>query len=185
VGEYYCLDSIQLNDTLRYTTRLTGRTSYGGGGVMPDVYVHIDTSEYSTYYRDLTAKGIINQYVIKYVDKHRKSLAKQYKTLAEFDKGFAVSDEMMAEFIALGEKDSVKYDQEKYRTSERLIKDIIKGLIARDVYSDQSAYNVIINHRNRDLQAAIEVLNDRERFDRLLREGNPEYERLVKRHDTK
>ncbi len=185
VGEYYCLDSIQFNDTLRYTTRLTGRTIYGGGGVMPDVYVPIDTSEYSTYYRDLTAKGIINQYVIKYVDKHRKSLAKQYKTLAEFDKGFAVSDEMMAEFIALGEKDSVKYDQEKYRTSERLIKDIIKGLIARDVYSDQSAYNVIINHRNRDLQAAIEVLNDRERFDRLLREGNPEYERLVKRHDTK
>ena len=185
VGEYYSLDSIQFNDTLRYTTRLTGRTIYGGGGVMPDVYVPIDTSEYSTYYRDLTAKGIINQYVIKYVDKHRKSLAKQYKTLAEFDKGFAVSDEMMAEFIALGEKDSVKYDQEKYRTSERLIKDIIKGLIARDVYSDQSAYNVIINHRNRDLQAAIEVLNDRERFDRLLREGNPEYERLVKRHDTK
>ena len=185
VGEYYCLDSIQFNDTLRYTTRLTGRTIYGGGGVMPDVYVPIDTSEYSTYYRDLTAKGIINQYVIKYVDKHRKSLAKQYKTLADFDKGFAVSDEMMAEFIALGEKDSVKYDQEKYRTSERLIKDIIKGLIARDVYSDQSAYNVIINHRNRDLQAAIEVLNDRERFDRLLREGNPEYERLVKRHDTK
>ena len=182
-GEYYSLDRIQFNDTLRYTTRLHGRTIYGGGGVMPDVYVPIDTTEYSTYYRDMTAKGIINQYAIQYVDKNRKSISKQYETLKDFDNGFIVTDAMMRDFIAMGEKDSVKYDEEKYRTSEQLLKDIIKGLIARDVYGDQSAYNVIINHRNRDLKAAIAVLNDRERFDRLLREGNPEYERLVKKHD--
>ena len=180
-GEYYCLDSIQFNDTLRYTTRLNGRTIYGGGGVMPDVFVPIDTTEYSTYYRDLSAKGIINQYSIGYVDEHRKALAKQYKTLKDFDDRFIVTDEMMRDFIAMGEKDSVKYDEEKYRTSEQLLKDIIKGLIARGVYGEQSAYSVIINHRNRDVQAAYEVLNDRERFDRLLREGNPEYERLVKK----
>ena len=182
-GEYYSLDSIQINDTVRYTTRLNGRTIYGGGGVMPDVYVPVDTSEYSTYYRDLTAKGIINQYVIQYVDKNRKNISKQFNTVKAFDNGFTVTDEMMLDFIAMGEKDSVKYDEEKYRTSEQLLKDIIKGLIARDVYGDQSAYNIIINHRNKDLQAAIEVLNDRERFDRLLREGNPEYERLIKKSD--
>ena len=183
VGEYYSLDSIQFNDSLRYTTRLNGRTIYGGGGVMPDVYVPIDTTEYTTYYRDLMAKGITNQYAISYVDKNRKSIAKRYKTVNDFDNGFIVTDEMMRDFIALGEKDSVKYDEEKYRTSEALLKDIIKGLIARDVYGSASAYSVIINHRNRDLKAAIEVLNDRERYDRLLREGNPEYERLVKRND--
>ena len=182
-GEYYCLDSIQFNDSLRYTTRLNGRTIYGGGGVMPDVYVPIDTTEYSTYYRDLTAKGIINQYVIKYVDKNRKSISKQFKTLQDFDSGFTVTDEMMRDFIAMGENDSVKYDEQKFRTSEQLIKDIIKGLIARDVYSDQSAYNVIINHRNRDLQAALDVLNDRDRYNRLLCEGNPDYERLVKKSE--
>lgn len=181
VGEYYCLDSIQFNDTLRYTTRLNGRTIYGGGGVMPDVYVPIDTTEYTTYYRDMSAKGIINQYVIQYVDKNRKGINKRYPTLKEFDNGFIVTDEMMRDFIAMGEKDSVKYDEEKFRTSEQLLKDIIKGLIARDVYGDQSAYSVIINHRNRDLKAALEVLNDRERFNSLLREGNPEYERLVKK----
>ncbi len=182
-GEYYCLDSIQFNDTLRYATRLNGRTIYGGGGVMPDVYVPVDTSEYSTYYRDLSAKGIINQYAIKYVDKNRKAISKQFKTVKDFDNGFTVSDEMMRDFIAMGEQDSVKYDEEKYRTSEQLLKDIIKGLIARDVYGDQSAYSVILNHRNRDLQAAIAVLNDPERFQRLLREGNPEYERLVKKSE--
>ena len=184
-GEYYSLDSIHFNDSLRYTTRLNGRTIYGGGGVMPDVYVPIDTTEYSTYYRDMTAKGIINQFAIQYVDKHRKSIAKQYKTVKDFDRGFTVSDEMMRDFIAMGENDSVKYDEEKYRTSERLLKDIIKGLIARDVYGDQSAYSVIINHRNRDLKAATEVLNDPERYRRLITEGNPEYERLVKHSATK
>ena len=179
-GEYYNLDSIQITDTVRYKTCLNGRTIYGGGGVLPDVYVPIDTSEYSTYYRDLTAKGIINQYVIRYVDKNRKSISKQFKTVTDFDEGFTVTDEMMRDLIALGEKDSIKYDEEKYRTSEQLLKTITKGLIARDVYSDPGAYSVVINHRNHDVQAAYEVLNDRERYDRLLREGNPEYERLVK-----
>ena len=185
-GEYYSLDSIQFNDTLRYTTRLYGRTIYGGGGVMPDVFVPVDTSEYTSYYRDLVAKGITNQYVIGYMDKHRKQLAKRYKTVQDYDKAFDVSDEMMSEFIALGEKDSVKFDEEKYRVSERLLKDIIKGLIARDVFGDASAYSVVINHRNPDLKAAFDVLNDRDRFQRLLREGNPEYERLVvKKSDDK
>ncbi|MBQ9556946.1 MAG: S41 family peptidase [Muribaculaceae bacterium] len=184
-GEYYSLDSIQFNDSLRYTTRLNGRTIYGGGGVMPDIYVPVDTSEYSTYYRDLSAKGIINQYAIKYVDKQRKGISKRFKTVQDFDRGFVVTDEMMRDFIAMGEQDSIKYDEEKYRTSEQLLKDIIKGLIARDVYGDPGAYSIVINHRNHDVQAAYQVLNDRERYNRLLREGNPEYERLVKKGSTK
>ena len=124
-----------------------------------------------------------NQYAIRYVDKQRKQLLGQYKTVKDYDNAFVVSDEMMRDFIAMGEQDSVKYDEEKYRTSEQLLKAIIKGLIARDVYGDQSAYNIIINHRNHDLKAALELLNDRKRYERLLREGNPEYERLVKHKD--
>ena len=182
-GEYYSLDSIQFNDSLRYSTLINHRIIYGGGGVMPDVYVPVDTSEYSTYYRDLTAKGITNQYVIGYVDKNRKSISKQFPTVKDFDNGFVVSNEMMRDFIALGEKDSVKYDEEMYRTSENMLKALIKGLIARDVYSDPGAYSVIINHRNPDVQAAYDILNDTEGYQRMLLEGNPEYERLVKRHE--
>ena len=182
-GEYYSLDSIQFNDSLRYTTRLNGRTIYGGGGVMPDVFVPVDTTEYSTYYRDLSAKGILNQFAIKYVDKERKAITKRYATVKEFDEGFVITDEMMRDLIAMGESDSIKYDEEKYRTSEQMLKAITKGLIARDLYGDAGAYSVIINHRNPDVQAAYQVLNDRERYARLLREGNPEYERLVKKHD--
>ena len=182
-GEYYSLDSIQFNDSLRYTTRLNGRTIYGGGGVMPDVFVPVDTTEYSTYYRDLSAKGILNQYAIKFVDKERKAITKRYATVKEFDEGFVITDEMIRDLIQMGESDSIKYDEEKYRTSEQMLKAITKGLIARDLYGDAGAYSVIINHRNPDVQAAYQVLNDRERYERLLREGNPEYERLVKKHN--
>ena len=182
-GEYYSLDSIQFNDSLRYTTRLNGRTIYGGGGVMPDVFVPVDTTEYSTYYRDLSAKGILNQYAIKFVDKERKAITKRYATVKEFDEGFVITDEMMRDLIQMGENDSIKYDEEKYRTSEQMLKAITKGLIARDLYGDAGAYSVIINHRNPDVQAAYQILNDREGYERLLREGNPEYERLVKKHN--
>lgn len=180
-GEYYCLDSIHFNDSLRYTTLTHQRPIYGGGGIMPDIFVPVDTSEYSTYYRDMVAKGIVNQFVIDYVDKHRKDIKKDYPTLEDFDARFALTDADIKRFIEAGEKDKVKYDEEKFRTSERVFRTMIKGLIARDVYSDSSAYTRIVNHRNPDLDAALKVLYDRNRYDSLLRNGNPDYERLVKK----
>ena len=180
-GEYYCLDSISFSDSLRYTTLLHHRPIYGGGGVMPDIFVPVDTSEYSTYYRDMVAKGVVNQFAIDYVDKHRKDLKKEYPSLEDFDARFTVSDDMMKQFVAAGEKEKVKYDEEKYRTSERVFRTMIKALLARDVFADASAYTRIVNHRNRDLEAALKVLYDRELYDSLLQHGNPEYERLVKK----
>ena len=180
-GEYYCLDSIHFNDSLRYTTLRHQRTIYGGGGVMPDIFVPVDTSEYSTYYRDMVAKGIVNQYAIDYVDKHRKQLKSDYPTLEDFDVRFALTDGDIKRFIEAGEKDKVKYDEAQFHTSERVFRTMIKGLIARDVYADSSAYTRIVNHRNPDLDAAVKVLYDRERYDALLRNGNPDYERLVRK----
>lgn len=178
-GEYYNLDSIHFNDSLRYTTLNSGRPIYGGGGIMPDIFVPVDTTEYSTYYRDLVAKGIVNQYVVDFVDKNRKSIKDKYKDVKDFDARFTVSDEQMKDFIAMGEKDSVKYDETKYRTSERVLKSMIKGLIARDIYADPSAYTIVVNHRNPDLDAALSVINDDKRFNELLKQGNTDYERLV------
>lgn len=178
-GEYYNLDSIHFNDSLRYTTLNSGRPIYGGGGIMPDIFVPVDTTEYSTYYRDLVAKGIVNQYVVDFVDKNRKSIKDKYKDVKDFDARFTVSDEQMKDFIAMGEKDSVKYDETKYCTSERVLKSMIKGLIARDIYADPSAYTIVVNHRNPDLDAALSVINDDKRFNELLKHGNTDYERLV------
>ncbi len=180
-GEYYNIDSIQFNDSLRYTTLRNHRTIYGGGGIMPDVYVPIDTSEYSNYYRDMVAKGIVNQYSLGYVDKHRKELQRRYATVADFDRNFEVTDAEMQKFIDMGTADSVKYDAKQYATSREVLRSIIKGLIARDVYADPSAYTVIINHRNRDLKVALDVLNDHKRYAELLKHGNPEYEAIAAR----
>lgn len=184
-GEYYHLDSIQFNDSLTYKTLKNGRTIYGGGGIMPDVFVPLDTTEYSKYYRDLLAKGIINQFAVDYVDKNRTNIKEKYSDVYDFDKRFSITDEDMQAFIAMGEKDNVKYNEEQYKTSEILLKTVIKGLIARDVFADPGAYTIIINHRNKDVQEALRVINDDKLFNSLLTKGNPEYDRLAREHKEK
>ena len=179
------IDSIQFNDSLSYKTLKNGRTIYGGGGIMPDVFVPVDTTENSKYYRDLMAKGIFNLYAVDYVDKHRSAIKSTYSTLTDFDKRFALTEGDLRQFIAMGEKDSVKYDEKQYRTSETLIKTVLKGLIARDVYADPGAYTMIINHRNHDVLEALRVINDDRLFNSLLQKGNPDYERLARQHREK
>lgn len=184
-GEYYHLDSIQFNDSLSYKTLKNGRPIYGGGGIMPDVFVPLDTTENSKYYRDMMAKGIINQFAVDYVDKNRAKIKNTYKDVYDFDKRFAVTDADMKNFIEMGEKDNVKYDAEQYKISENLFKTVIKGLIARDVFADPGAYTIIVNHRNKDVQEALRVINDDNLFNSLLKYGNPEYERLAREHKEK
>ena len=184
-GEYFHLDSIHFNDSLSYKTLKNGRTIYGGGGIMPDVFVPLDTTENSKYYRDLLAKGIINQYAVDYVDKHRAQIKKDYKDVYDFDKRFSLTDADMKDFIAMGEKDSVKYNEKDYKTSERLFKTVLKGLVARDVFADPGAYTIIINHRNNDVQESLRVINDDKLYNSLLQHGNPEYEKLAREHKDK
>ena len=184
-GEYYHLDSIQFNDSLSYKTLKNGRTIYGGGGIMPDVFVPLDTTENSKYYRDMLAKGIINQFAVDYVDKHRAGIKSSYKDVHDFDKRFSLTDADLKAFIAMGEKDSVKYNEKDYKTSERLFKTVLKGLIARDVFADPGAYTIIINHRNTDVQEALRVINDDKLFNSLLTRGNPDYDRLAREHKEK
>lgn len=184
-GEYFHLDSIHFNDSLSYKTLKNGRTIYGGGGIMPDVFVPLDTTENSKYYRDLLAKGIINQYAVDYVDKHRAQIKNDYKDVYDFDKRFSLTDANMKDFIAMGEKDSVKYNEKDYKTSERLFKTVLKGLVARDVFADPGAYTIIINHRNNDVQEALRVINDDKLYNSLLQHGNPEYEKLAREHKDK
>ena len=184
-GEYFHLDSIQFNDSLTYKTLKNGRTIYGGGGIMPDVFVPLDTTENSKYYRDMLAKGIINQYAVDYVDKHRAQIKNNYKDVQDFDKRFSLTEADMKNFIAMGEKDSVKYNEKDYKTSERLFKTMLKGLVARDVFANPGAYTIIINHRNNDVQEALRVINDEKLYNSLLKNGNPEYERLAREHKEK
>ncbi len=167
-GELANADSIHMPDSLRYYTLKAHRLIYGGGGIMPDVFVPLDTTEFSDYYRDLVARGTINQYVIDYVDKHRKEIAGKYKKLADFDRNFVVDDTMLADLQAAGTRDSIALDTIQYQRSRNLIADVVKALIARDVYADTGAYNMVINHRDPIFKHAMEVINDKKRYESLL-----------------
>ena len=184
-GEYYHIDSIQFNDSLKYTTLKNHRVVYGGGGIIPDIFVPVDTSEYSTYYRDMLAKGVIYQYALDYVDKHRAELKSRYATAADFDKKFELTAADMQAFIADGEKAKVSYNEKGFTTSKGVFGTVLKGIIGRDLYSDQGVYSMIVNHRNPDLQAALKVLNDESRFQSLLHDGNPEYAKLAAEHKAR
>ena len=181
-GEYYNIDSIQFNDSLKYTSLKNHRVVYGGGGIMPDVFVPVDTTEYSKYYRDMLAKGVIYQFALDYVDKNRKALKSSYSNVEKFDQFFSLSGDDMQAFIAAGEKEKVAFNEEQYATSKEVFKCYLKGLIARDLYTEDNAFNIIVNHRNRDLQEALRLINDTSRYQSLLLTGNTEYEKIAARH---
>lgn len=167
-GELMHADSIHVADSLKYTTLKAQRVIYGGGGIIPDVFVPVDTTEYSKYYADLSAKGVLIQYTLGYIDKHRDELKAQYADVESFDKGFAVSDAMMKELIAMGEKEGVKYDEEQFNTSKNVLELLLKSLIARDVF-DQEAFTIIYNSRNDLLKEGLRVINDDNLYNSLLR----------------
>ena len=167
-GELANADSIHLPDSLKYSTLKSGRVIYGGGGIMPDVFVPLDTTEFSDYYRDLVARGTINQYVIDYVDKHRKELSARYATVADYDRSFVVDSTMLHDLKLSGMRDSIEFDSVQYVRSKALIAYVVKALIARDVYADVSAYNMVINHRDPIFKEALRVINDDARYRELL-----------------
>jgi carboxyl-terminal processing protease len=166
-GEFSSADSIQFADSLKYATLRNGRVVYGGGGIMPDRFVAIDTTFYSKYYRDMVAKGVLNQFGIDYVDRHRDALNKQYRSESEFVQRFVVTDQMMQSLIDRGEKDGVKFDEEQYATSREYMRVLLKALIARDLY-DISAYYRVANLLNPIYVQGLQLINNPDEYDSLL-----------------
>ena len=166
-GEFMNADSIHFSDSLKYVTLKNKRKIYGGGGIMPDVFVPLDTTEYTNYYRDVVAKGVLNQFVIDYVDKNRTELTGKYRDVEAFDKDFVVDNSLLEDLKVQAEKEKIKFDEEQYNKSKDLISLIIKALIARDLY-DTEAYFRIINHRNKMLNKALEIINNDKEYKKLI-----------------
>ncbi len=167
-GEFSNADSVHFDESLKYTTLKNNRTVYGGGGIMPDLFVPIDTTSYSDYYRNLVAKGILNKCCIDFVDKNRKELMQTYPNEDSFVNNFEVSDEMMNKLIDMGTRDSVKFDKEQYKTSETMMRVILKALVAGDLYENGSYYRVA-NVLNPVYKQALELINDKKRYDALMK----------------
>ena len=160
-GELTNADSIHFPDSLKAQTKKLERTVYGGGGIMPDYFVPIDTTLYSDYHRNLLAKGVIMKFTMKFIENHRKDLANQYKKFDSFNDKFVINDEMLAALREMGEKEGVKFDEKQYETSLPLIKTQLKALIARDLW-DMNEYFQVMNSTNQSVQKALEILNSNE-----------------------
>jgi carboxyl-terminal processing protease len=106
-GEMFSQDSIKFPRKLKYKTLLKGKTVYGGGGIMPDIFVPLDTSSYSNYYGRLVRAGILNQYYLNWVDSHRNQLAKDYTKFEKFNKKFEVTDQMIEEMVLMAEAQKI------------------------------------------------------------------------------
>ena len=166
-GEFSNADSIQFADSLKCYTLKNRRVVYGGGGIMPDVFVPLDTTEYSDYYRDLVAKGILNQFVLQYVDSTRKELKAQYPSVDKFETDFVVGDDLLKQLTEAGERDSVKFNEEQFNVSREMLRTVVKALVARDIY-DMEAYFRIVNRRNNIFTEALRVINDDKLYKSLL-----------------
>ncbi len=167
-GELWSADSIQRPDSLKFYTLKNHRPVYGGGGIIPDVFVPADTSYYSVYYRDLVAKGAVNRTVIGYVDANRAALKAKYPTHEDFNRNFTLPDELITKLIEAGTDDKVEYNAEQWERSKPLVEAIMTGLIARDLYDDGSYYRPL-SKLNKDFTTALDLINDEQRYRSLLK----------------
>lgn len=156
-GEFFHADSVKFNDSLKYTT-LNGRTVYGGGGIMPDYFVPLDTTLNSRYLNELYNSNSIAEYAFNYANAHQSELEK--KGYAEFYKNFSVNDEMLNQLVTTGERNQVKADWKDLNRNKRVFQIHVKAQIARRIWRNDGFYP-IFNETNEVLQQALKL------FDRI------------------
>ena len=166
-GEMISADSTHFLDTLKYKTLINKRTVYGGGGIMPDVFVAIDTSYNSAYFRKLAGKNVLNSFALEYFDKNRTSLTGSYKTFDDFKKQFSYTPDDIKAFIAKGESEGVPYDEAQFNISKDEIILILKGLIASNIWK-VSEYYQIINQNDNVIDKALKVISDSKGYNTIL-----------------
>ena len=157
-GEFTNQDSIHLADSLKYYTLRKHRVVYGGGGIMPDYFVPLDTTKYTKMHRQLAAKSIIINHSLKFIDAHRKELKAQYNDFNKFLASYKVPQSLVEEIIAEGKKDKIepKDDAELAQTKKCLALQL-KALVARDIW-DMSQYFQVWNESNEIVQRAVQLL---------------------------
>lgn len=166
-GELQSADSIHFADSLKHTTLRLHRTVYGGGGIMPDVFVPLDTTQYTDYHRRLVAKGIIPQFALRYVDKNRADLKAQYPDAQKFIKEFTVTDEMLNNLVDAGKAEKVDLDKSQFAKSKEMLRTFVKAAIANDLFST-GAYFQIVNEQNGIYKEALSIINDDARYRKII-----------------
>ena len=166
-GESFHRDSIKFNEDEIFSTKLKKRTVYGGGGIMPDYFVPLDTTGTSEYYSSLIRKGIMNQFSLIWVNDNRVKLENKYTSFKKFKSDFN-TEKVTKELIDYAEKEGLEFDKESYEKAENTIKTRLKANIAQNLYDYKKFYE-IINELNNTLKKSIELLEDGEAFKKLAK----------------
>ena len=166
-GEYYHADSIHFPDSLKYKTD-GGRTVYGGGGIMPDIFIPVDTAYNSKLYTNLVRKGALNRFTTDYSLKHRDEIKAQYGDFDNFNKNFTVGQELINGLKAAGEEAKVEWNEEQFKHSEKFLLLQIKALIARNVWETQQYYQVMASN-DPGVQKAMEIIGNEREYKRILK----------------
>lgn len=167
-GELLHADSIHFPDSLQYETLQLKRKVYGGGGIMPDIFVPFDTTRYTDYHRKIVARGILNKVAFQFVDQNRKDLTKKHSKFEKFDKDFETNDEILSQLKSEAEKVKIEFNQEQFDLAKPLMRLQVKALIARDLWTMNEYYRVI-DVENESLQKAIEILNTANAYEDILK----------------
>jgi carboxyl-terminal processing protease len=157
-GEYFVADSIHFEDSLKYTTS-NGRIVYGGGGIMPDYFVPLDTAQTSTYLNKLFLSNTLRQYTFSYYEKNKKMLGNM--GMQGFINNFQVTDEMLKELTNMAVTNNVELDVEGFNKSKELIKLYSKAYIARNIWDNEGFYP-IFNEQNEVFQEALKLFDKAE-----------------------
>jgi carboxyl-terminal processing protease len=160
-GELMTADSIHFPDSLKTKTLINSRVVYGGGGIMPDVFVAADTSYNTPYLRKLVGKNVLNTFTLDFFDKNRTKLTSQYKSFDDFKKNFQFSSDDIKAFIAKGEAEGIPYNEDQFNTSKTEILLLLKGYIATNIWQTSELYQIVI-------EKALKVISDKKSYNTLL-----------------
>lgn len=155
-GELLSADSIHFPDSLKYYTK-KGEVVYGGGGIMPDIFVPLDTAGGTDYLYQLRYKGLIQEFALNYVDKNRVSLMKEYRDALKFKHNFKLTNALFNEFIKYATEAGVERKLDQIVTSKELITTSLRADICRNLHGN-FGYYVIVNDDDKAIQNALNVL---------------------------
>jgi carboxyl-terminal processing protease len=166
-GEMMHRDSIDLPDSLVHKTLIKEREVYGGGGIMPDIFVPLDTLEYSPFYKKLSRSGVINSFSLDYSNDHREEIFDEYEDVQDFKESFETNEDFMNEFFGYAVKSdtALTFVEEDYKISQDLIKIRLKASIAQNLW-DYSAFYQIFNVKNEIFMKAYQSLKNG-RYDKM------------------
>ncbi|MCH7403155.1 S41 family peptidase [Belliella kenyensis] len=159
-GEFFSADSIKFNDSLRYET-VSGRSVYGGGGIMPDYFVPMDTTMSSAYVNRLFNSDSAREFFLDYLDKNKKKFSGM--SFEDYYNKFQVTDAMLQELVKTGEKNKVKFVEKDFNKSKEYLKVLIKANMGRNLFDD-NAYYKVINDINEIYLQAIKLFDEAEKL---------------------